>query len=251
MYRVRKSWDDTGSQLGAFEILSNAKVLADDNEGYKVFDSDGKQIYPVLCSKTDSKVTVGAIFSTVWNQHNRTGAYASELSKHGCGVCCCAVAASLKGVSTTPEKVMAKAIAVLGKKKPNQIYAISTKGAATVLGKLGLTGKMYAVTSANQATIKKKINTALRSGNPVICFTHAYDSSDPFAGGDHYVLACGYNKSGNVVIANSGGSKRTQAVTLDKLCRYLYHSCTGKDTGWMSSSAASAGIVIVKKGEPS
>ena len=46
-YRVRKSWEDSKSQKGAFKILDNAKKCADDNPGYAVFDSDGVKVYPV------------------------------------------------------------------------------------------------------------------------------------------------------------------------------------------------------------
>lgn len=46
LYRVRKSWSDAASQLGAFEKLENAKALADKNTGYAVFDPSGKQVYP-------------------------------------------------------------------------------------------------------------------------------------------------------------------------------------------------------------
>ena len=40
-YRVRKTWADSKSQVGAYRILSNAKAKADENEGYSVFDNDG------------------------------------------------------------------------------------------------------------------------------------------------------------------------------------------------------------------
>ena len=46
-YRVRKSWDDKKSQLGAYKVLANAKKKADENPGYFVFDEDGKVVYPV------------------------------------------------------------------------------------------------------------------------------------------------------------------------------------------------------------
>lgn len=45
LYRVRKSWSDTKSQLGAFSVLANAKSLVDKNPGYKVFDESGKVVY--------------------------------------------------------------------------------------------------------------------------------------------------------------------------------------------------------------
>lgn len=45
LYRVRKSWGDASSQLGAFSVLENAKALADVNPGYSVFDSTGAAVY--------------------------------------------------------------------------------------------------------------------------------------------------------------------------------------------------------------
>lgn len=45
-YRVRKSWKDSKSQLGAYTNLSNAKKKANENPGYFVFDEAGKQVYP-------------------------------------------------------------------------------------------------------------------------------------------------------------------------------------------------------------
>lgn len=46
MYRVRKSWSDAKSQIGAYKILGNAKKKADENAGYKVFDASGNVVYP-------------------------------------------------------------------------------------------------------------------------------------------------------------------------------------------------------------
>lgn len=45
LYRVRKSWDDASSQLGAFSVLDNAKALADATPGYSVFNSTGAAVY--------------------------------------------------------------------------------------------------------------------------------------------------------------------------------------------------------------
>lgn len=45
LYRVRKSWNDPKSQIGAYAVLENAKKAADQNPGYKVFDEDGKIVY--------------------------------------------------------------------------------------------------------------------------------------------------------------------------------------------------------------
>ena len=45
-YRVRKSWEDAASQIGAFKQQENAINLCKANTGYRVYDPDGKQIYP-------------------------------------------------------------------------------------------------------------------------------------------------------------------------------------------------------------
>lgn len=49
LYRVRKSWGDSKSQKGAFKNLNSAIDLAKKN-GYKVYDSSGKQVYPEIKS---------------------------------------------------------------------------------------------------------------------------------------------------------------------------------------------------------
>lgn len=44
-YRVRKTWEDSKTQKGAYKILKNAKKCADANPGYSVFDVNGVNIY--------------------------------------------------------------------------------------------------------------------------------------------------------------------------------------------------------------
>lgn len=48
LYRVRKTWADAKSQLGAYSILDNAKKTCDKaGKGYYVFNSTGEVVYPV------------------------------------------------------------------------------------------------------------------------------------------------------------------------------------------------------------
>ena len=47
-YRVRKSWEDAASQLGAYTVLANAKAMADKHPGYEVYDWNGLQVYPEI-----------------------------------------------------------------------------------------------------------------------------------------------------------------------------------------------------------
>ena len=53
-YRVRKTWKDSKSQIGAYRVLKNAKVAADKNPGTYVFSNDGVAIYPVAAPAEDT-----------------------------------------------------------------------------------------------------------------------------------------------------------------------------------------------------
>lgn len=44
MYRIRKTWADAASQIGAYTNLDYAKAACKD--GYAVFDPDGRKVYP-------------------------------------------------------------------------------------------------------------------------------------------------------------------------------------------------------------
>lgn len=50
IYRVRKSWADAKSQIGAYKSLDNAKKAC--KSGYTVFDVNGKAVYPETVAKS-------------------------------------------------------------------------------------------------------------------------------------------------------------------------------------------------------
>lgn len=54
LYRVRKTWEDAKTQVGAYKILDNAKKKADANEGCKVFDESGKCVYDPAPPKVEA-----------------------------------------------------------------------------------------------------------------------------------------------------------------------------------------------------
>ena len=68
LYRVRKSWSDASSQIGAYSILANAKAMADSHPGYTVYDSTGKAVYPVAATFAPYTVQV-----TISDLRIRTG----------------------------------------------------------------------------------------------------------------------------------------------------------------------------------
>lgn len=47
IYRVRRSWDDPKSQIGAYKSLNNAKSVVDKlGHSYRVYNSKGQEVYP-------------------------------------------------------------------------------------------------------------------------------------------------------------------------------------------------------------
>lgn len=82
-YRVRKSWADAKSQLGAYKVLANAKACADKNPEYTVYDPNGKAVYPevqkpavpflVRVDINDLNIRMGA-----GTNYSRTGKYTGK-----------------------------------------------------------------------------------------------------------------------------------------------------------------------------
>lgn len=56
LYRVRKTWKDASSQIGAYESLKSAKKAC--KTGYSVFDSNGKVIYTKSSSSKTTKLSI-------------------------------------------------------------------------------------------------------------------------------------------------------------------------------------------------
>ena len=80
LYRVRKTWADAKSQIGAYYEIANAKAACDKaGVGYHVFDEAGKVIYSAVAKeekpKVDtSKVNTAAIDPKVmWDYFKTTG----------------------------------------------------------------------------------------------------------------------------------------------------------------------------------
>ena len=61
VYRVRKSWQDVKSQIGAYSSLENAKIACDKaGSAYSVFNESGKVVYPTKSTFTAYKVKITA-----------------------------------------------------------------------------------------------------------------------------------------------------------------------------------------------
>lgn len=58
LYRIRKTWQDAKSQVGAYKNLAGAKEECDKHPGYSVFDSNGNKIYPMEKPQAFKEYTV-------------------------------------------------------------------------------------------------------------------------------------------------------------------------------------------------
>ena len=66
-YRVRKTWKDSKSQVGAYRVLKNAKAAADKNPGTYVFSNDGVAIYPAETAKETYRIHTVVKGDTLWD----------------------------------------------------------------------------------------------------------------------------------------------------------------------------------------
>jgi len=84
LYRVRKTWEDAKSQLGAYANLENAKKKCDENEGYSVFDASGKVVYTKATTSTTTDI-IYRIRKTWADAGSQKGAYRNlESAKNIC-----------------------------------------------------------------------------------------------------------------------------------------------------------------------
>lgn len=82
MYRVRKTWEDKDSQIGAYEVLDNAIQRAKAS-GCQVYDDNGNQVYPEATGTTMAIKTYPKTDKTELTANFRV----SEFSCHGSGCC--------------------------------------------------------------------------------------------------------------------------------------------------------------------
>lgn len=73
LYRVRKTWADSKSQIGAYKILDNAKKACDQHKGYSVFDENGKVVYPVKTK--EDKLLDACKAQADWMKNAKYGSY--------------------------------------------------------------------------------------------------------------------------------------------------------------------------------
>lgn len=83
LYRVRKSWGDAKSQLGAFGVLENAKAMVNKNPGYKVFDHNGNVVYPVSAPAQPGKSLDQVAHDVIAGKYGNGEARKNAITKAG------------------------------------------------------------------------------------------------------------------------------------------------------------------------
>lgn len=87
LYRVRKTWSDAASQVGAFKALVNAKAQCNKYPGYSVFDSSGKKIYTSPTETVQSKICNWAKKTAVLNQYHYKSWESNDEKTKQCPIC--------------------------------------------------------------------------------------------------------------------------------------------------------------------
>lgn len=164
----------------------------------------------MIVEKTTNKsipavVRKGSYSTSVWIQSEWTdGEYAYYIRKNGCGHCCTAMAACLYGVDTDPyrEYMLCRELWGPPCEESGQDHFITVAGIVKILRFLGVPATCYGVKEPRKAI--NHIMQSLKEDKLVIFVSDPFlNAHNPFSTGYHYVLACGLNEDGTILIANS------------------------------------------------
>lgn len=80
-YRVRKTWSDKKSQVGAYRVLANAKKATDEHPGYSVFSQEGKTVYTSKATQRTYTVKRGDSLWLIAKEQLGNGGHWQEIKK--------------------------------------------------------------------------------------------------------------------------------------------------------------------------
>ena len=212
---------------------------------------------PVTYEKTDDPrapalARVNGQETPVWIQALwEEGPHAEYVRKNGCGHCCAAMAARLHGVADIdPAKEYARCLELWGEPEGIQGHFQSVRGIAKILGSLGIRAEAVGVpeTEPEDGALRNRIAQALGEGKQVIFWSQPRPGrrdENPFSPNAHYVMACGYDADGNIVIANSRSG--IQLCNIDTVMETLYYGSDPAAETWGEGGdhSRSAGVVFV------
>ena len=194
LYRVRKAWKDTKSQLGAYKNLQNAKEMCDKHKGYYVFDENGKVVYPVK-TLTD-KILDACKTQAAWMKDAKYGDYSPVTIDHS----------KTAGTCVTYEGCVLQRLGYL---KTGQYVWQNGRGYGD--GKVTGTNDKMTVTYMNNKTLKS-LKAKLKAGDMVLLDDNK--SGVKGSGGHVFFLTGQWTEKGNPYIWDMEPNK-----TCEKKCK--------------------------------
>ena len=180
-------------------------------------------------------ISAGVYQTPVWIQSEWTeGEFAQYIRRNGCGHCCTAMAARLRGVDMDPyqEYLLCRQLWGAPDEKLQQDHFLTVSGIVKVLRHLGISAQCYGVNEQKQAMAH--ILSSLQEKKLVILISDPFrDEDNIFSTGYHYVMAVGFAENGKIVIANSSekiSKGGVQLVTPEKIETALYQGGTADET---------------------
>ena len=201
------------------------------------------------------EVFFGDRSTPVWHQANwHEGEYEEFVRKNGCGHCCAAMALNLHGVKITPHEEFALCRKLWGVPNREQEFPQgnyqTVAGIAKILNYHGVKAACFGVPTREYAA--KHIEEVLRAGKQVIFWSNPNEDfpENPFSFGEHYVMAVGYTREGEILVANSSQRKApdgVQLVDINTIVRALFLGCDPTDKTWgeKGDHIHCAGYVVV------
>ena len=196
-------------------------------------------------------VSLGNKSTPVWLQQKWSeGEYSEFIVKNGCGHCCAAMALNLHGIKIDPHEEFTLCRKLWGEPKEHQGNYQTVSGITEILAHYGVSACRCGVPSRKRAA--RRIQKALESGKQVIFWSKPREDfpENPFSKGSHYVLAVGYTKDGQILVANSSQKSApsgVQTVDIDTIAQALYLGAAPRYMTWgeRDRHINCAGYVIV------
>ena len=164
-----------------------------------------------------SEVILGDNITPVWLQQRWTdGEFSEYIVRNGCGHCCTAMTANLKGIKITPYEEYELCRKLWG--APNageqQDHFLSVAGIVKVLKSLGISASYHGAVDRKNAT--EHICDSLKKGKIAIITSKPSEEypENIFSTGAHYILAVGYTDDGKILVANSSEKTTNLGVHL-------------------------------------
>ena len=181
--------------------------------------------------KAPSVITKGKFSTPVWIQGEWTeGEYAKYIVQNGCGHCCTAMALNLCGVAITPYEEYLLCRKMWGEPRYNEPFCeenyMSATGIERIISDFGIFAKAYGIENGKTHEAAEQIRHELQKGRLVIIWSHPSQKllDNPFSPGEHYVLLCGIDDGGKILVANSSirgkadrGIQYTDIETVEKV----------------------------------